>query len=287
MGYTRNGSQRAAPSRERRGEPDPVVAVWAALTVPTSPHDGQRDGEPVEPDVDLDLWELHVRYWIRREVTDRRRLVEHYHPHARGLARRLHRGGDALDDIEQVASEALLLALDRFDPSRRLPFLGFATPTIVGSVKRHYRDIGWSMRLPRRVHDLAPAIRDGWDQLCQDLGRTPSRGEVADLVGLEVSEVDEVLAADADRSLDSLDRRTERGEIGEQVGRADRGLDLAIERRALEQIVTLLSETDRRVLQLYFLDEMTQSEVAAQLGVSQMQVSRTLDRVLRRLRSHL
>jgi RNA polymerase sigma-B factor len=285
MGYIRSGSRRVAPSRHH---PDPVVALWAALTVPTTPHDERdSDGEHLEADVELDLWELHVRYWLRCDPADRRLLVERYHPHARGLARRLHRGGDALEDIEQVAAEALLLALDRFDPRRRLPFLGFATPTIVGSVKRHYRDTGWSMRLPRRVHDLAPAIRDAWDQLCQDLGRTPSRGEVADLVGLEVGEVDAVLTADADRSLDSLDRRTERGEIGEQVGRADRGLDLAIERRALEQIVTLLPESDRRVLQLYFLEEMTQSEVAARLGVSQMQVSRTLDRVLRRLRSHL
>jgi RNA polymerase sigma-B factor len=285
MGLFRSGPRRVAPSPRH---PDVAVAVWASITVPTNPHDGQaRNGHQVEADVDLDLWELHVRYWLRRDPADRRRLVERYHPHARGLARRLHRGGDALEDIEQVAAEALLLALDRFDPSRRLPFLGFATPTIVGSVKRHYRDIGWSMRLPRRVHDLAPAIRDGWDQLCQDLGRTPTRGEVADLVGLEVGEVDAVLTADADRSLDSLDRRTERGEIGEQVGRADHRLDLAVERRALEQIVTLLPESDRRVLQLYYLDELTQSQVAEQLGVSQMQVSRTLDRILRRLRSHL
>jgi len=123
------------------------------------------------PAVDLPLWTVHVRYARRRDKRSLDQLVERYRAHAESQARRHYRRGEPIDDLTQVAFEALLLALRRFDPERRKPFLAFAKPTIVGSLRRHFRDAGWAIRVPRRVHELATPVRDAHELLTHDLGR--------------------------------------------------------------------------------------------------------------------
>ena len=241
---------------------------------------------PVRPGVDPDLWALHVRYARRRDDEALERLVAHYRAYAEAQARRHYRRVESLDDLTQVAYEALVLALQRFDPERGRPFLAFAKPTIVGSLRRHVRDVGWAIRVPRRVHELSGPIRDATELLTQDLGRAPTPDEVADVIGVEVDEVLDARAAEdarATRSLDAPDRATGRP-AGELVGRHDRSF-LGIENRtALRQSLERLPDEDRKLLQCYFVEEMSQSAIAETLGCSQMQVSRLLRKAVRRLR---
>jgi RNA polymerase sigma-B factor len=244
---------------------------------------------PVHPGVEPDLWALHVRYARRRDEATLAVLVAHYRAYAEAQARRHYRRAEPLDDLTQVAYEALVLALQRFEPDRRRPFLAFAKPTIVGSLRRHVRDAGWAIRVPRRVHELAGPIRDATELLSQDLGRPPTPDEVADVIGIDVDEVLEATAAEdarATRSLDAPDRAT--GLPAEElVGRLDRGF-LGIENRtALQQSLERLSDEDRMLLQRYFVEEMSQTAIAETLGCSQMQVSRLLRKAVRTLRRHM
>jgi RNA polymerase sigma-B factor len=216
-------------------------------------------------------------------------LVEQYRGHAEAQARRHYRRGEPIDDLTQVAYEALLLALRRFDPDRRTPFLAFAKPTIIGSLRRHFRDTGWAIRVPRRVHELSTPVRDAQELLTHDLGRPPSPGEVADFIGVEEREVLEALTAEDARITTSLDAPDPASGLqAEQViGQPDRGF-LGIENRtALRQSLELMSEDDRDLLRRYFLEEYTQSQIAEVLGCSQMQVSRLLRKAIHRLRRHM
>lgn len=241
------------------------------------------------PAMEPSTWLLHVRL-SSGDLGARDELVARYQAHARALARRFYRHREPLDDLVQVAMEALLLALDRFDPDRRMPFLGFANPTIVGSLKRYYRDAGWSMRVPRRVHELTRPVREAADLLHQDLGRGPTPGEIADLLGVDEERVIEALDASSVRSVASLDAPvTTEASSAVQRGLAatDPMLRSVENRTALEQVVELLDDDDRVLLDRYFGQNLSQQQVADLMGVSQMQVSRSLARVLRRLRSHL
>jgi RNA polymerase sigma-B factor len=260
------------------------------LTAPTDEVDRRwMAGSSRRAAVDLDLWAMHVRYARRHDDEALRVLVDRYRAHAEAQARRHYRRGEPIDDLTQVALEALLLALRRFDPERRKPFLAFAKPTIVGSLRRHFRDSGWAIRVPRRVHELATPVRDAQDLLTHDLGRQPSSSEIADFVGVDEHEVLDALAAEEARmtaSLDATDPTT--GVQAEQViGRADRGFAGIENRTALQQSIELLSSDDRELLELYFVQERTQSDIAGMLGCSQMQVSRLLRKAVRRLRRHM
>ena len=262
----------------------------AALTVPTDiVGRGWVQGRARRPAVDPELWALHVRYARRGDDAVLQALVDHYRAHAAAQARRHYRRGEPLDDLTQVALEALLLALRRFDPERRTPFLAFAKPTIVGSLRRHFRDAGWGIRVPRRVHELSSPVRDAQELLTHDLGRGPSPGEVADFIGVDEREVLEVMTAEDVRITTSLDAPDPASGLqAEQViGRTDRGF-LGIENRtALDQSLHLLSDDDRELLRLYFIEERTQSQIADVLGCSQMQVSRLLRKAIHRLRRHM
>jgi RNA polymerase sigma-B factor len=188
-----------------------------------------------------------------------------------------------------VALEALLLALQRFDPDRRRPFLAFANPTISGMIRRHFRDTGWSIRVPRRVHELAGPVREARELLTHDFGRDPSTAEIADFVGVNESEVLDVMSAEEIRLPNSLDVIDPASKLQTEqiIGRADSGFASIENRTALRQSLDLLSEDDRDLLRRYFLEEHTQTEIADQLGCSQMQVSRLLARAIRRLRRHI
>jgi RNA polymerase sigma-B factor len=264
-----------------------------ACAVLTLPRVGARctawAGTRVRPGVEPDLWALHVRYARHRDDQALATLVEHYRAYAESQARRHYRNVESLDDLTQVAYEALVLALQRFDPQRGRPFLAFAKPTIVGSLRRHVRDAGWAIRVPRRVHELSGPIRDATELLTQDLGRVPTFDEVADVIGVDVEDVLEARVAEDARSTRSLDApdRTTGLPAEELVGRLDRGF-LGIENRtALQRGLAQLSEEDRTLLQRYFVDEMSQTAIAEVLGCSQMQVSRLLRKVVRTLRRHM
>jgi RNA polymerase sigma-B factor len=260
------------------------------LTAPTDTVDRRwLAGHARRAAVDLDLWHMHVRYARRHDEEALRVLVDRYRHHAESQARRHYRRGEPIDDLTQVALEALLLALRRFDPERRKPFLAFAKPTIVGSLRRHFRDSGWAIRVPRRVHELASPVRDAQELLTHDLGRQPSPGEVADFVGVDEREVLDALAAEDARMTSSLDATdpTTGVQAEEMIGKPDRGFVGIENRTALQQSISLLSQEDRELLELYFVEERTQSEIAAELGCSQMQVSRLLRKAVRRLRRHM
>jgi RNA polymerase sigma-B factor len=241
------------------------------------------------PAVEVDVWYKHVRYALRRDQEAMEQLVERYRGHAEAQARRLYRRGEPLDDLTQVALEALLLALRRFDPEQSKPFLAFAKPTIVGSLRRHFRDTGWAIRVPRRVHELATPVRDAQELLTHDLGRPPSPGEVADFIGVPQREVLEAMAAEQARVTSSIDATdpTTGIQADQLIGKVDRGYVGIENRAALAQSIELLSEDDRMLLRLYFVEERTQSDVAEVLGCSQMQVSRLLRKAIHRLRRHM
>jgi RNA polymerase sigma-B factor len=260
------------------------------LTLPADRVERRRlAGEAVRPVVDVELWALHVRYARDRDRAVLAQLVETYRPHAEAQARRHYRRGEPVDDLTQVALEALLLALRRFDPARRKPFLAFAKPTIVGSLRRHFRDVGWAIRVPRRVHELASPVRDATELLTHDLGRPPSPGEIADFVGVPVGDVLESMTAEDARATSSLDAPDPASglQADQVIGRPDRGFVGIENRTALLQSLELLSEEDRSLLAMYFAEERTQSQIADVLGCSQMQVSRLLRKAVRQLRRHM
>jgi RNA polymerase sigma-B factor len=259
----------------------------ALLTVPvqTTSEQGVAAGA-LRPAVDLRLWTRHVRYARRGDVAARNAMVEQYRPHAESLARRFYRHGEHLDDLTQVAFEALLVALKRFDPERRRPFLAYAKPTITGVIQRYYRDLGWSVRVPRWVHEQAGPLRDVRDMLAQDLGREPTQAEVADFVCIPEEDLRQVMAAEEARQPGSLDvvDPVSKLQTEQVVGRADPALARAENGTALRQALDVLPDEDRDLLQRYFIEERTQAELAEELGCSQMQVSRLVGSAVRRLR---
>jgi len=262
----------------------------AALTIPSDAVDRRWvESRARRPAVERDLWALHVRYARRDDADALQALVEQYRRHAEAQARRHYRRGEPIDDLTQVAYEALLLALKRFDPDRRTPFLAFAKPTIVGSLRRHFRDAGWAIRVPRRVHELATPVRDAQELLTHDLGRPPSSGEIADLIGVDEQEVLEAFTAEDARITTSLDAPDPASGLpAEQViGQPDRGFLRIVNRTALRQGLELMSGEDRDLLRQYFLEERTQSQIAEVLQCSQMQVSRLLRKAIHRLRRHM
>lgn len=259
-------------------------------TVPTTASTRQwMAAHSVWPAVDPPLWARHVRYARRRDEEALGTLVEHYRPHTEALARSHYRHGEPLEDLTQIAFEGLLVALQRFDPERRRPFLAFARPTITGMIRRHFRDAGWSIRIPRRVHDLAGPIRECRELLTQDLGREPSNGEIADFVGVPEAEIRDVLSAEEVRRTDSLDvvDPVTRLQTEQVIGEPDARLSWVENLTALNQALELLSTEDRELLRQYFIEERTQTEIAEELNCSQMQVSRLLASAIRRLRRRI
>ncbi len=262
----------------------------ALATIPADRVERARwAGAATRPVVDVDTWHLHVRYARAPDDATLDALVECYRPHAEAQARRHYRHGEPIDDLTQVAYEALVRALQRFDPVLRKPFMAFAKPTIVGSLRRNFRDVGWAIRVPRRVHELASPTRDATELLTHDLGRAPTPNEVADFIGVEPREVLEAMTAEDARVTTSLDAPDPVSglQADQVIGRPDRGFVGIENRTALLQSLDTLSEEDRELLQMYFVDERTQSQIAEVRGCSQMQVSRLLRKAVRQLRRHM
>ncbi|MFN8017960.1 MAG: sigma-70 family RNA polymerase sigma factor [Acidimicrobiales bacterium] len=259
--------------------------VDEACTVRTIPRGSGTHDADATPGVDPEVWRLHVRFRRSGEPHTLGLLVANYDAYARSLALRLHRDHEPLEDLEQVAREGLLTAVRRFDPERGLPFPAFATPTILGALRRHYRDRGWAVRVPRRVHELAIASQAAEERLTRRLGRSPRPEELAHELRISVDELLEVQDAILCRGAASLDELGSAGDDAADVtaGR-DRELARVDDRLALRQALDQLDERDREVVRLYFFEELSQNQIADRFGVSQMQVSRWLATILRRMR---
>ena len=215
-------------------------------------------------------------------------LIEAHLGLAEYLARRFANRGEPLDDLVQVASLGLVKAVERFDPARGLEFTTFATPTIVGELKRHFRDKGWAVRVPRRVQELHLRVTRVIDDLALELGRSPTVQEIAKRAGTTEDEVIEAIDAGSAYRSASLDAgRSDDDEtpglLG-QLGELDPELARAERRAALGPLISELPEREQVMLYLRFYEGMTQSEIAKRLGISQMHVSRLLSRSLQQLR---
>jgi RNA polymerase sigma-B factor len=232
-----------------------------------------------------DSWPLLERYHRGRDRADRDALVERYLPLARHLARRY--GTDTeRDDLEQVAAIGLIKALDRFDPSRGIAFSSFAVPTILGELKRHFRDLGWSVRVPRSLQELAAQVAGAVEKLSADLGRTPTTAEIADHCGVSGEQVLEARATVTAHRAISLDLPA--GDDDDEprrqlVAHEDGGYE-NVERAAdLDRLLSQLSEREEMVLRLRFQEDLLQREIAERVGISQMQVSRLIAQAIRTL----
>jgi len=210
---------------------------------------------------------------------------------ADGIASRYSGRGVPQDDLEQVARLALVRVVRDFRLDRECDFLAYAVPSIRGALKRHFRDSGWTVRPPRRVQEAQLLMNSTRPELVQRLGREPTVPEMAAAIGVHEETVIEALAVDSCYSPDSLDRPmdVEGGGVtlGGCIGHEDPEFDLCEHRTVLGPLIRGLSDRDRRVLELRFVEGLTQTEVGRAIGVSQMQVSRILSRILGDLRTHL
>ena len=232
------------------------------------------------------LWERFVR---TRDSAVREELVRRYMPFAKNLALRYRGGSEAFDDLLQVANLGLVNAIDRFDPSRGTPFPAFASPTILGELKRHFRDRVWTVRVPRGLHDRMAEVEKAISRLTVELQRSPSVAEVAARLEIDPTEVLEVLEANRNRRPLSLDRPignedAEDAPAAEWIGEEEKGFELIDSKVTLESALPGLDERERLVLHLRFVEDMTQSQIAERIGHSQMHVSRILRRTLDRIR---
>jgi RNA polymerase sigma-B factor len=238
------------------------------------------------PDRRQELREQFATYAVTREPALRDELVSAYLGLAEYLARRFANRGEPLDDLVQVASLGLLKALDRFDPDRGVEFSTYATHTIVGELKRHFRDKGWSIRAPRRMQELYLRLGKVVASMGQELGRSPTIAELAMEVKVSEEEVLEALEAGQAYRTASLDVATEEGEsLATRLGGDDPSLEDAERRATLSPLLAQLLPRERLILQLRFFDGLTQSEIANRLQISQMHVSRLLARSLAQLRA--
>ncbi|MBB4664553.1 SigB/SigF/SigG family RNA polymerase sigma factor [Conexibacter arvalis] len=222
------------------------------------------------------------------DVQAREALIAEHLPLARALARRYRRGSESLDDLVQVACVGLIKAVDRFDPDRGHSFSTFAQPTIVGELLRHFRDTGWGVHVARGTQELALKVRAAAEAIETETGAAPTPRQLAERTGADVEAVLEALGALANRTALSLATpagNDDEGDatIADTLGSVEEGFRAAEARALLGPALRHLPEREQRILQMRFVHDMTQSEIAKQIGVSQMQISRLLRQSLERL----
>jgi RNA polymerase sigma-B factor len=232
--------------------------------------------------------ELFNRWYQERDLRARDELIERFLPLARKLARRYAGANEPYEDLVQVASLGLVKAVERFDPTRGFAFTSFAVPTIVGELKRYFRDTAWAVHVDRSAQELARRIADARREVSRQRGRSPTVGELAEylecseeevLEGLMTGEAYDTVSLDAPRSGDGdTDNRLD------ALGGDDGRLDLVDEQATVFSAAQRLPERERRILYLRFGEDLTQAEIARRVGVSQMQVSRLLRKSVQRLR---
>jgi RNA polymerase sigma-B factor len=275
------GSSREATPAYR---PSALAGKGAATGAIGAPGTEERAARSEE---DRRLLELYHR---DGDQAARDALVERFLPLARQLARRYQRAGEPLDDLAQVASLGLLKAIDRYDPARETAFSSFAVPTVLGELKRHFRDKGWSVRVPRDLQELAVKVDRAGEEMTRTLGRAPTPTEIGERLGATTEQVLEAReAAHAYRAV-SLDRprgpdEDEEGhEFADAFGAEDPGFARAEDAATMDRLMRALTEREREVLRLRFAEDLTQSEIGRRVGVSQMHVSRLIRQSVAKLR---
>jgi RNA polymerase sigma-B factor len=242
--------------------------------------------------VEVDEAKLWRQFADSRDPAIREELVRRNMPFAKRLALRYRGASESFDDLLQVANLGLLNAVDRFDPERGIPFTAFASPTILGELKRHFRDRVWTVRVPRGLHDRMAEVDKAIGELTKELQRSPSVGEIAERLELDQTDVLEAMEANHNRRPLSLDRPAggddgDEASPAEWIGEEDEAFELVEGRIALDAALPHLDERERLVLRLRFVEDMTQSQIAEQIGHSQMHVSRILRRALARIREQI
>jgi RNA polymerase sigma-B factor len=236
--------------------------------------------------------ELFRRYRLDSDEAARDELVEMYLNLVKYLASRFRNRGEPIDDLVQVGTIGLIKAIDRFDIERAVEFTTYATPTIVGELKRYFRDKGWAIKVPRRLQELSFKVNQAIDALTQKQQRSPTIPEIAEYMGvtsedvleaLETSEAYNFVSLESDRNSDGSDSFS----ILEYIGKDDQLMAIVDDRTTLAVALKFLTPQEQRVLYLRFFQGLTQTEIARQLEISQMQVSRLLRRTLKVLRENL
>jgi RNA polymerase sigma-B factor len=253
----------------------------------TRTREAVADRSPATPS----QWPPVVDLWRHRDQESARaELVERFMPLARSLARRYERSSEPLDDLVQVASVGLVKAIARYDPDRGTAFVSYAVPTILGELRRYFRDCCWDVHVPRGAQELALRVEEAQSRLTGSLGRPPTVSDLAQYLELDVEQVLDAMAARQAYGVASRDApRTdgdggEAGAFGDSIGEIDTRFELIDDGAAITAALPHLPEREREVLRLRFSEDMTQSEIAAQIGVSQMHVSRLLRHALDQVR---
>jgi len=234
--------------------------------------------------------ELIRRYRAQGDLAARERLIEHHMPLVQSLARRYANRGEQLEDLVQIGAIGLIKAIDRFDPQRGVALTTYAMPTIIGEIKRHFRDRGWAVRVPRGLQELGMRVSRLVEQLTVELERSPTIAELAKAAGVGEEEVLEALESSrayASVSLASPDGDDEEGDPLEAIGGDDPAYLVSEDRAVLAPGFAVLDQRERRIILLRFYAGLTQSQIAARVGISQMHVSRLIRRALERLRVEL
>ena len=229
------------------------------------------------------------RYRHTGDTAARDQLVEHFMPLARHLACRYEQRGEPVEDLEQVASLGLLKAIDRFDPERDMRFSSYAVPTILGELKRYFRDATWALHVTRGVQERLIEVSQAMDYLATQSGRSPSPQEIATYLNLAVEDVVEALQAGAVRDTASLNATTTSDDdhpttLGDSFGEIDSRYGLVEKTAGMTRAMRMLPERERAILLLRFYADLTQGEIAERLGISQMHVSRLIRHALERVR---
>jgi RNA polymerase sigma-B factor len=232
--------------------------------------------------------DLLIRYHERGDLAAREELVERFLPLARDLALRYTYTDEPFDDLLQVASVGLIKAIDRFDPGRGTKFTSYAAPTMLGELKRHFRDKGWSLHVPRELQERTLDVGRATERLSTELGRSPKVREVAEHIGCSVEQVLEAQEAAVSYEAASLDAPIARDDgestsLVDTLGGEDNAYELVEDREALARTWKELPDVERIVLELRFMHDLNQREIGERIGYSQMHVSRLLRRALNRL----
>lgn len=236
--------------------------------------------------------ELFRLYKEKGDAEAREQLIVSHLNLVRFLASKFKNRGESLDDLIQVGTIGLIKAIDRFDPERGLEFTTYATPTIMGEIKRHFRDKGWSVRVPRRLQELSSKVTQATDDLTTQLQRSPSVEEIAERLGVSVDEVLEAMESSSAYSSVPLEGGgsgddEESPSVIDHYATEDADLAASDDRMILEDAIADFSPREQDVIRMRFVDGLTQVEIAERLGVSQVQVSRLLRRTLRRVQDKI
>lgn len=245
-----------------------------------------------------DAWDkerTHELFRLYKEKGDeeaRDQLIVSHLNLVRFLASKFKNRGEPLDDLVQVGTIGLIKAIDRFDPERGLEFTTYATPTILGEIKRHFRDKGWSIRVPRRLQELSAKVNQATDELTVELQRSPSVEEVAAKLGVGAEEILEAMESSGAYTSVSLEaggssEDDEAPALIDRLGSVDEDLDASDDRMVIDDAISDFSPREQEIVRMRFIDGLTQVEIAKRLGVSQVQVSRLLRRTLRKIQDKI